>query len=432
LPAAQLLLDLIKDAHPEVRAAAYDSLGRIADGTCAGPMTSALEDTDSLGEQGGAFVREAASQALQHIGAGAIPALLRLAKNKNPRLRETAIAALAGIGGADAEPALVAALQDARSSVRQLAIQWLASNAASPVQALAAALAHRDAATRRGAVDALSEVTGPDVTGALARATRDTRQRTPEAIAALVGVFEGQDRGLRQLAAAGLKGVDWHPATPDQRALRAILAGDYLAAGAEGRPAVEPLAALLTDKSAAVRKAASEGLGATRDESAIKPLVSALQDHDPGVRRAAADALVAVGPASIGPLVSAVHELARAAAPDVVLAMGPPAVMPLLDVLDRGEPYTHDGAVTRRVEDDEEAERAERASQLLNRLLGHAAHDIEAGALARAAHLRDVVRVREVMPASKRESTTTVVETVVDCKDLRARADAERERRKVR
>ena len=51
--------------------------------------------------------------------------------------------------------------------------------------------------------------------------------------------------------------------------------------------------------------------------------------------------------------------------------------------------------------------------------------------LGRAARLRDIVRVREVMPASRRESVTTVVETIVDCKEMRARAAAELERRRA-
>ncbi len=439
-----LLLELIKDPDFTVRAAAYGSLGRVADARALETIAASLKDIEKAGEPAVTAVRDAAAKAFQGIGGEAIASLVPLTRDRNTRTREAAVVALGGIGGAEAERALVAALQDARSSVRQMAVQSLArAAAAGSLGSLAAALEHRDPATRRSAAEALAEMKSVQSAGALGRLTRDADRSvreaavrglighgSPEAIQALLAVFEGPDRDLRQLAATGLKMLDWQPSTADQRALRAILAGDYAAAAAEGASAVEPLAALLTDKSAAVRRAATEALGRTAQPAAVKPLVVALQDHDAAVRQAAADGLVQVGAAAAGPLACAVHDAVRSAAPDIVLRIGAPAAASLLDLLEQGEPYVNDAANVRRAADDEEAERAERAAHLLVRLLGHGARAFDGQTLARATRARDVVRIREILPASRRESVTTVVDTVVDCADIRARAAAELDRRK--
>jgi HEAT repeat protein len=439
-----LLLDLVKDADGGVRTAAYDALGRVADARALGAMAAGLKDIDKLGEPAATGVRNAAARAFQALGTEATAALVELAKDRNTRAREAAVAALGGIGGADAERALVTALQDGRSSVRQLAVQALArSAAAGSIGSLSAALDHRDPATRRSAIDALADMKGADAGRALARLTRDgdrgvreavvhalARQGSAEAIDALRAVCGGQDRELRQLAASLLKDLRWEPATPEQRALRAIVGGNYQAAAVEGEAAVEPLTASLADRSPAVRRAVAEALGRTSHAAAVRPLLLSLQDNDPAVRQAAAGALVQIGAAATAPLACAVHEAVRAVAPDIVSRIGAPAASPLLDLLEQGESIANEGANLRRVADQEDAERADRAAHLLNRLLGQSARVLDPHALGRAARLRDIVRVREIMPASRRESVTTVVETVVDCKEMRGRAAAELERRR--
>lgn len=438
-----LLLDLARDAEPEVRAAAYESLAATADRRAIEGVVSSLKDIEKLAEPGAIAVRDAAARTLQGIGGDALPALLRLSKDKSPKLREIAITAMGGIGGADVEAALVAALQDSRSSVRQAAIHSLARTAAEgSIGSLQAALDHRDPATRKTAVEALSRVKGAPAVQALRRLTRDSdrgvreatvkalaSQASAEAVEVLLAVFEGQDREMRGLAAAALKDLDWQPTTAAQRALRAMLKGDYEAAAAEGQAAVEPLAALLADKTASVRKAAIDALGATAHESAIKPLMLSLQDSDAAVRQAAADALVRLGPMAVRPVACAVHEAVKLAAGTIVVRIGPAAAEPLLDILEHGEVFhaegLHPGQPPRtvtRVRDDEDAERAEQAHHLIGQLLDHVRDAISTSVLTRMGHVRDVVRVRDVLPTNPREAPTTVVDTVVDCHVLRERA----------
>jgi HEAT repeat protein len=439
-----VLLELVKDADADVRAVAYEGLGRVADGRAVADMAAGLKDVDKLGEPGAAAVREAAARAFQGIGVSAVPALEQLTKDKSQKAREAAVAALGGIGGADAERALVAALQDNRSSVRQLAVRALARTAvAGSIGSLSAALEHRDPATRRSAVEAVVDMKVADAVPSLARLTRDAdsnvreaavralgRHASPQAIDALIVVFEAPDRALRQLAAAALNDLEWQPATAEQRALRAILRGEYQVAAAEGEAAIEPLSALVADKSAAVRRAVAEALGLTAQAAAVRPLLQALQDGDAAVRQAAADALVRIGVPAAAPLACAIHETVRTAAPDLLARIGGAAAAPLLQLLEQGEPFVRDGAQVRRVADEQESEQAARVAHLLTRLLGHAARDVDRDALGRIAHLRDIVRVREVMPVNRRESVTTVIDTVVDAQELRDRAAAELGRRK--
>ncbi|MGE5360547.1 MAG: HEAT repeat domain-containing protein [Bacteroidales bacterium] len=437
-----LLLDLIADSDAAVRTAAFESLGRVAHAGVVDRMATGLKDLDKLGEPGATAVRDAAAGAFQSLGAAAVPALVALGKDKNVKVREAVMLALGNIGGEKAEAALAAALEDSRSSVRQAAVQGLAKTAVSgKIGALAVALQHRDPATRKSAVEALAEVHNPEAANGIARLTRDTdrgvreaavralgRQATPAAIDALLVVFEGGDRDLRDLAAAALKDLDWQPATPAQRALRAIVRGDVAGAASEGAVAVELLAVLIADKAPATRRAAAEGLGRTGQETAVRPLLVALQDQDPGVRQAAGDALVQLGAIAVRHIAESVHEAVHSVAPQIVARIGTPAVSPLVDLLEQGDTYHADPddtgrpLVVTRVSDDSEAERAVRAAQLLSHIVAGGADRLDASSAARLARLRDIVRVQEVMPTNRRELPTTVVETVVDCQQLRDRA----------
>ena len=402
-------------------------------------MAVGLKEIEKLGEPAATSVRDSAVRVFEGIGADALPALLQAAKDKSPRAREVAVAALGGIGGPEAERTIVAALQDGRSSVRQVAIQTLArSGVAGPVGSLSAALTHRDPATRRSAIDAMTGMTGSDSVHALARLTADpdrsvreaavralARQGSADAVDALLAVFEGADRELRPLAAAALKNLDWQPATARQRALGAIIGGDYQAASAEGEAAIDGLAALMTDKSAAVRKAVAQALGETRAPGAVRPLLAAVQDGDAAVRQAAAAALARIGAPAVAPLVAAVHETARAVAGDVVLRIGAPAARPFSTCsrrASRQERAASGCAAGRRG-----AGRTSRAGSADARAPARhqAAAAVQPEVLRRAAHLLDLVTVREVLPASRRDTMTTAVDVVVDCNGVRGRATAE-------
>jgi len=72
-----------------------------------------------------------------------------------------------------------------------------------------------------------------------------------------------------------------------------------------GKPAVEPLIDVLTNKDKTVRKNAAEALGRIKDNRAVEPLINVLQDADMSVRHDAVEALGEIkDPRSIEPLCS--------------------------------------------------------------------------------------------------------------------------------
>ena len=76
-----------------------------------------------------------------------------------------------------------------------------------------------------------------------------------------------------------------------------------------GKPAVEPLIAVLKDKEPCVRSRVISLLGKIKDTRAVDPLITALKDTDPDVRR---DAVTALGEIkdvrAIGPLIAALKD----------------------------------------------------------------------------------------------------------------------------
>jgi orotate phosphoribosyltransferase len=156
------------------------------------------------------------------------------------------------------------------------------------------------------------------------------------------------DRDLRELAAAALKDLDWQPATPAQRALRAIVRGDVAGAASEGAVAVELLAALIVDELAGVKADCVGGLEmgavpliapvAMRSFEAGRPLLGffvrkAPKDH--GTRQRIEGLDLAGKTAVILEDVSTTGGSAMQAVEEVRAAGGTVALV--LSILDRGE-----------------------------------------------------------------------------------------------
>jgi HEAT repeat protein len=92
---------LLDDPEWEVRQAAVESLGLVADGAAVPHLVAAVRSADRLTDQAGAAaVRASAVEAFGRIGAPGLPTLLEALRDRHARLRETAIGALGAIGGA--------------------------------------------------------------------------------------------------------------------------------------------------------------------------------------------------------------------------------------------------------------------------------------------------------------------------------------------
>jgi len=99
------LLPFLDDPSAEVRQAAALGLCSHPDETAVRPLIRALSDADSM-------VSDLARNALVSIGKAAVPSLLEVPGDAQPRARINALRALAEIGDHSAIPTLMAALED--------------------------------------------------------------------------------------------------------------------------------------------------------------------------------------------------------------------------------------------------------------------------------------------------------------------------------
>lgn len=437
--AIQPLAGAAKDPDTPVRVAALHALGRIGDPSVADIIFTAVSDSETgRGAEDASALRAAAASALAELGSGATKALIKAAADRNPRVREVAVQAIAGTTGEDAERVLVASLRDDRSSVRQAAALGLAQGAGSrAVGPLRSALGHKDAQTRRSAALALGSIGGDEAAAALIGAARDREQAVREAaiqqlgrigsrpaIDALLAVYVSQDREGRHAAAAALKPLDWEPADARERAFHAVVHGNCGAAALEGSVAIEPLLTALADKDAAVRREAARALGGIADAAVGPPLVDALADHDEAVRLAAMQSLRQAGPAAFLVVVEALDARAtavRSAAKAILagIAEAPGVVRSLTGTLAAHRARAGDEVV--RISGPEATGRARLAADSITRVLAHAADRIPETELQTAAGLPDFDLLDDPDDPARSER--------LSCETLRAHARSELERR---
>jgi HEAT repeat protein len=404
------LQPLLDDPEWEVRQAAVESLGVVADVTAVPSLLAAVKSADQVADpDGAAAVRASTVEALGRIGSAGLPAVLEALKNRHARLRETAIGALGAIGGSESVSALAAMVDDDRSSVRQAAVSALA-RAAGPaaIPALRRVLGHKDPASRRTAAEALANVGDAAAVdalrGALAdgdRQVRDAAVRaltaiaTPEAVAALVEGLHAGDREMKSAIAAGLASFDWAPRDAVQRAVHATIRGRFDDAAAEGPAAVPPLVAALADRDPDRRQGAVAALGRLGVAAAAVPIAALFKDADPRVRDTAADALAAIGPDAADTILDAFRDRAntvRAAAARSLSALGEGRVAATLVAgLSAGRPARHGGVDLRIVAARAELDGARHAADALDTLVRHAAATVPVDALRAIAAVTDVI-----------------------------------------
>ena len=447
------LVGLLADTEAEVRLAAVEALGAVGDPQAVDPVANVMRAGATSRDETAVPIRIAAVRALGRLGPVSFPALSDALRDRHPKVREAAVEALGSIGGPQAVPALATALRDERSQLRQTAARALAAIGGPDARAmLLACLDHKDPATRAAVVDALAGLGDAGSVGSLAGALGDrekaVRDRavaalgklgSSEAAEALLKAIEGPDRDLRQAAAAALRTLTWSPATPRQRALRAVVDGDYRAALAEGAEAVEPLLIALQEKDGRARRLAAEAIGATGDPRAVGPLVEVLGDHEDQVRSSAVEGLIRIGPAAAPAVIDALEAKsgpARAGASAVLAGIGEgPAVEPLFATLTtvRGtssssprQAASRHGADVALLEPGEDVLHARRAVETLRTLLAHAAGRLPLPVLERAAGLRDLV---ESPLKDSRGGRTAGPPEEVSCAEVRELAHREIARR---
>jgi HEAT repeat protein len=268
-----ILLQALRDSHPDVRRAALDQLKRHLGVGIQPALATALRDADGgvrgraarLLEQSGwrpvdqldqiwyAIARGQLKQAAAH-GAIAIRALESILSGGGYNLQVAAVEALGSISDERVFKSLVRALRSTDHTVCIAAIAAL-SNTGGPrtVDELTPMLKHKDHRVRVAAIESLAMLDAPRIAQSLCNLLKDAMW------------------DVRCAAAEGL-------------------------AKAKDPQAVDGLVAILEDKYADVRSAAAASLGRLGDARAIGPLVLALKDTETSVRKAAATALDQIDP----------------------------------------------------------------------------------------------------------------------------------------
>ena len=445
--AIKSLVGLLHDPEWGVRVAAIEALGATAHPSVVGPLLAAIRDAEKASSPVAAEVHAAAVAALQRAGPAAAPLLRQSAGDRSPRLREAAIEALGGISDPEAIPMLVAALGDERSNVRQAAARALA-RARTPdcVTALLASLHHRDPSTRRSVIEALGETGDPRAAEALSRVVADRdrpvrdaavralgRIGSRDAVDTLVAAFQGADRDLRQAAGNALREARWQPRDGRERAVAAVLRGDYAGAAAEGPVAVELLAASLGAKDPAGRRAAAEALGSLRDARAAKPITPLLGDRDESVRSAVIRALVEIGPPAATFVIDRLEDRAgpeHEAAVQVLREIGAAQVVAHLVSLLHERGFTRDEPSRLMTTSSGEAyDRARGIVGSLDALLRHVGRMLDEKALTSLAALLDIGLVSG--PPPRGADLADVLDDRISCADTRRRAATELKRRGI-
>lgn len=150
-------------------------------------------------------------------------------------------------------------------------------------------------------VESLWEVMSSE--GRLLSLTRDAERWVVQTLAGfgapavpvLVEALAHRDARIRVRAAGALEKLGWKPATPRERAHRAVLEGRFSDAVAECGDALEPLLAALRNSDPQQRTLAADALANLRHPESLEPLLAAMADEAPSVRSAAARALGALG-----------------------------------------------------------------------------------------------------------------------------------------
>lgn len=319
--AVPALIQAVGDQNAQVRLAVINALALLRHPAAAEPLAVALADISRRpkGARTGAESAEyeALAGALGALGSAAVSSLLRLLDSDDGETRRWAAHALGLTRDPRAAAPLVKRLADSRSEARKAAALALGQiGDPQALDPLIKALANRDHETRRAAAVALGTIGSDRAVDALCAISEDPNEPVQLAVvealsrvgglragAGLRGIVDGARKNVREAALVALNSLKLAPATAGERALAAVMTGDFAAATREGDAAAGALIATLSSKDPARRRQAAEALGLLRAPCAVEPLLRALRDFDPAVQNAAAGALVGTGAAALEGLV---------------------------------------------------------------------------------------------------------------------------------
>jgi HEAT repeat protein len=201
------------------------------------------------------------------------PAFLQI-KSNDPEARLLAVQRLADADSARAFDSLAEAIRDEDMRVARAAVTAIGKiSGEKPTNVLINALADHHPELRQAAVDALRN------------------KPTEHVIAALVGVLNDFDAGVRGRAARVLESMRWRPSNPKEEIWFAVAQGHLAHVAAFGAQAIEALEMVLLGGPYSLQVSALHALGQIADERVLNTLVPALKSSDHAVSIAAVEAL---------------------------------------------------------------------------------------------------------------------------------------------
>jgi HEAT repeat protein len=326
--AVEPLITAARAPEAEVRAAAVTALGSIGDHTAAEALFVAARDTDPA-------VRDAGVRSLSAFGISVEKVTPDLSSS-NWQVRAAAVTTLARLGDRNAAPSISLALKDSDSRVRSEAARALSVfNDRVATDALIGALRDQSVDVRVEATFSLGRLKD---SRALAPLTSLLSDRDPRvSLAAAESLARLQDPRATRVLIDSLSSPDWRVRSRATQVL-ARVAGEGALDQATG-----PLATALADKDPVVRYYASEalvGIGAR----AIPSLIEAFHSHRESDRDRAARVLWRIGAPAVEPLLAVLQE--RSATPEMRTAsasalgmIGDPRAIKGLALLLRDERY---------------------------------------------------------------------------------------------
>lgn len=308
--AVPALIKLLADENADLRSAAIEALGAIADPASAEPLVSALSRPHRSAQ--GTTEHESLARALARLGTAAVKPLIQALASENSQTRRWAACALGMIKDPQALDPLTEKLDDSRSEVRKAAALALGEiGDLRAVKRLVHALANRDPDTRRAASEALGVLRSEEGIPALTRAVLDSSEPVQVAAAkalakigglAAAGSLRSAISGMRKTAQgaaeAALETMSFSPANAGERAEVAVIRGDFEAATREGPAAVPALVGALGFKDPQWRARAAAALAHFPSPDLVQLFLQCLKDHDAAVQESAARALAGIGEAA--------------------------------------------------------------------------------------------------------------------------------------
>jgi HEAT repeat protein len=254
-PDEKVLLGILGESSPKLRAAAARALGRL--------RSRMAEDK-----------------------------LIALLSDSNKEVKQSVIIALGALQSAKAVPALRILLKSPDRNIRGNAVTSMALSGDEAVVADLAVIAEKDYwEVRKRAISGLAAYP------------------SPAAEKALVAALDDQDFFNRKLAAAALKRRDWKPAGTYEKCLFYIANNNWDSIVEMGSKAQPALLLFVDDKNHIVRILAYEMLGYCGSEKDFPVLLKALEsDKEPGVREAAGFAVYRLGGSKAAKLLCDLYE----------------------------------------------------------------------------------------------------------------------------